>query len=148
MALSDLIKQIKNDEQFRARRYLDSEGYPTIGYGTKLPLSAQEIALVSDPENLTEEEADKLLFSRLSAMMKELNAVKGEVIEKLSDNRKEVIYNMLYQLGVKGLLGFKRMWLALEAGDYAKAADEMKDSKWYYQTPARAKRLIDKMLEG
>jgi hypothetical protein len=35
------------------------------------------------------------------------------------------------------------MWTALEAKDYARAADEMRDSRWYYQTPKRAQKLIN-----
>ncbi|MDR2081594.1 MAG: hypothetical protein LBP54_06900 [Campylobacteraceae bacterium] len=55
---------------------------------------------------------------------------------------------MLYNMGTKNLLEFRRMWTALERADYAKAADEMKDNRWYYQVGDRAKRLINKMIEG
>ena len=41
--------------------------------------------------------------------------------------------NMLFNLGLPRLLGFTNMWAAIQAGDYAKAADEMLDSKWAAQ---------------
>jgi lysozyme len=145
--LSDLIREIKKEEGFRAQKYKDTLGFETVGYGTKLPLNEIEKRLVKDPENLTEREADKLLQLRLESAMRELNEAKP-IVRILSSNRKVVIYNMLYQLGFNGILKFKKMWLAIENGDYGGAADEMKDSRWYLQTPARAKRLINKMLEG
>jgi lysozyme len=148
MAYSDLIIEIKKDESFRAKPYKCSEGFLTIGYGTKLPLNTYEKTLVKDENSITEFEADGLLKYRLENAIRELNNNKGSTIKTLSERRKEVVYNMVYQLGVKGILGFKKMWLAIEAGNYALAADEMKDSRWYYQTPARAKCLINKMIEG
>jgi lysozyme len=37
---------------------------------------------------------------------------------------------------------------ALRTGDYADAADEMLDSAWARQTPARAQRLAQQMRTG
>ncbi|MDR1461439.1 MAG: glycoside hydrolase family protein [Campylobacteraceae bacterium] len=147
MNYSDLIREVKRDEGFRAKPYKCSEGFLTIGYGTKLPLSKSELANVKDPNNITEFEAEKLLQFRLENAIKELNVVKGDIIKTLNENRKEIIYNMVYQLGTKGLLGFKKMWIALENKDYTCTADEMKNSKWYLQTPKRAQRLINRMIE-
>ena len=56
-----------------------------------------------------------------------------------------ILYNMVYQMGVKGVLNFKNMIKALEAKDYKRAGDEMLDSKWAKQTPARANRLSKAM---
>jgi lysozyme len=148
MNYSDLIIEIKKDEGFRAKPYKCSEGFPTIGYGTKLPLNEIEKTFVKNPDNITELEADKLLSFRLEKSIKLLESEAGHIISKLSDARKKVIYNMLYQLGIKGVLNFKKMWTALEAKDFAKAADEMKESRWFNQTPKRAGRLINRMLEG
>ena len=67
------------------------------------------------------------------------------IVLTLTQSRQEVLFNMAYQLGVNGLLKFKNMWSAIEARDYNKAADEMLDSRWYTQTPNRAKKLSDIM---
>jgi lysozyme len=148
MGYSELIREIKDDEGYRNMAYKCSEGYLTIGYGTKLPLSDVEKTLVKDSENVNEAEAELLLSFRLEKSINELKKAKGWVIDTLTPKRREVIFNMLYQLGHINLLAFKKMWVALEAGNFHKAADEMKDSKWYNQTPVRAKRLVNKMLEG
>ena len=37
------------------------------------------------------------------------------------------------------------MWAAVEVSDWATAADEMQDSKWYGQVKNRAVRLVSRM---
>ena len=68
---------------------------------------------------------------------------------KLTDDRRRVLANMGYQLGVAGLMGFSRMLLALARGNYEAAAREMLDSKWAKRdTPERARRLAERMRRG
>ena len=128
--MKDLKNKIKDSEGFSGDPYDDTLGIATIGYGTKLPLS--------------EDEAELILKSRLDAKIKHLIQEKP-FIENLSKKRQEVLYEMAYQLGVGGVLKFKRMWSALKSADYKKASEEMLDSKWAKQTPDRANRLAKKM---
>ena len=58
---------------------------------------------------------------------------------------KEVIINMVYQIGEGGVSKFKNMWKALDSEDYGEASFQMLDSKWAKQTPARAGKLAGKM---
>jgi len=121
---------IKKHEGFEGMPYNDSLGFPTIGYGTKLPI--------------TEEEAEMLLEYRLKRMIREL-IKKEPFFEKLPEDAQKVIADMTYQMGVGGVLKFKKMWAALKERDYKKAADEMLDSRWAKQTPNRAKELAEIM---
>jgi lysozyme len=142
------IEQLKKDESFRSKPYLDKNGFPTIGYGTLLPITDIEKKYIKNPEVLTKDEALFLLVLRLKDGAQALVNTKP-IVKKLTKNRQGVLFNMVYQLGLRGLLGFKKMWLAIESGDYHKAADEMGDSKWAIKdSPIRAKRLINRMLEG
>jgi len=125
-----LIENIKRSEGFVGMPYEDSLGIPTIGYGTKLPLD--------------KEEAELLLYHRLDKKKKELLTY-YPFIENLDDVRQEVLYEMAYQLGVGGLLKFKKMWSALKSTDWVKASEEMLDSKWAKQTPNRARKLASIM---
>lgn len=125
-----LIENIKTNEGFRGEVYKDSLGFDTLGYGTKLPLSKSE--------------ASMLLISRLDKKIEEL-LEKKPFVKELDEIKQEVLYEMAYQLGVGGLLGFKKMWLAIERGDFKKAASEMLDSKWAKQTPLRANHLAQKI---
>ena len=130
MNLDRVIDSLKQEEGFDGMPYEDTLGIPTIGYGTKLPL--------------TEEEAELLLKHRLDKKILEISEKEPFFLD-LPQKAQEVIANMAYQLGVGGVLKFKKMWAALKKGDYQKAADEMLDSKWAKQTPNRAKRLAEIM---
>jgi lysozyme len=126
--VKNLVERIKESEGFSSDVYDDSLGYPTIGFGTKLPLSKDEAQLI--------------LEHRLDKKIKDL-ITHYPFVEYLPVKIQEVLYEMAYQLGVSGLLKFKKMWSALKSADYKKASAEMLDSRWAKQTPNRAKRLAD-----
>jgi len=130
MNLDRVIEKLKQDEGFDGMPYEDKLGIPTIGYGTKLPI--------------TEEEAEILLKHRLDKKILEISEKEPFFLD-LPETAQEVIANMAYQLGVSGVLKFKKMWAALKNKNYQKAADEMLDSRWAKQTPNRAKRLAEIM---
>ena len=52
---------------------------------------------------------------------------------------------MAYQMGVNGVMGFRKMLGAIVNGNYRLAAQEGMDSRWANQTPNRAKRLMDRL---
>ena len=124
----NLIDNIKKEEGFVGVAYDDSLGIPTIGYGTKLPLSKDESELI--------------LKHRLDKKIKEL-LLNKPFVERLNENLQSALYEMAYQLGVSGLLKFKKMWLALENKDYIEASKQALDSRWAKQTPNRAKRIAE-----
>lgn len=62
--------------------------------------------------------------------------------------RKDVLRNMAFNMGVKGLLGFVNTLNLVRSGDYANAAANMLKSIWARQVGARANRLADMMRTG
>ena len=125
-----LIEDIKQEEGFKGMPYTCSEGFLTCGYGTRLPI--------------TKEEATLLLEYRLS---KTISGVKSSLHHlNIHDEAWDILYHLAYQIGLGGLLKFKRMIAALENQDYYNASIEMKSSLWAKQTPNRANRLIDRMI--
>lgn len=128
-----LVSNIKTEEDYNFKSkgypYNDTLGYQTIGYGTLLPLS--------------EEETTILLTYRLSIVIKEVN--ESLVGLDAPDEVWDILYEMAYQLGLRGLLDFSRMIVALHNEDYSQASREMLDSEWFKQTPDRVKRLSDRM---
>lgn len=122
-----LIDSIKQHEGFINHVYKDSLDFDTIGYGTKMPI--------------TEEEATLLLQHRLNLMVSDLIS-KEPYYNELPQVIADVIAEMAYQMGVNGVLSFKKMWEALKKKDYKEAAKQGLDSKWYIQTPERAKKLM------
>lgn len=61
----------------------------------------------------------------------------------LTDTRRKVLTSMRFQMGDKGLRGFKGFLGGLRDNDKDKAADEMLDSSWANQTAERAKELSE-----
>jgi lysozyme len=62
--------------------------------------------------------------------------------------RQAVLLNMAFNLGVGGLLGFKRALGAMRIEDYARAGTEMLDSTWARQVKGRAAELARQMMLG
>ena len=125
-----MIHDIKTSEGFRGMPYKDHLGFDTIGYGTKLPID--------------EEEGEMLLRHRMGKSINELRRLRPEY-NSLPDVARDIIDEMIYQLGAAGVGNFSNMWLALREGNYMRAAAEMLDSLWAKQTPSRAKRLAKRM---
>jgi lysozyme len=55
---------------------------------------------------------------------------------------------MSFEMGVDGLMGFKNTLKMIEQGDYEAAAENMLNSLWAKQTPARANRMAEQMRTG
>ncbi len=125
--MEKLIEQIKKAEGFSGMPYEDTLGIPTIGYGTKLPID--------------EEEAELLLKKRLNDTIKDLKRAYPK-FEELPPTIQEVLLDMGYNMGIPRLMKFKKMWKAIDEGDWNKMADEMVDSRWYRQVGNRAKNLV------
>jgi lysozyme len=67
----------------------------------------------------------------------------------LCDVRQDVILNMAFQLGVRGVLDFKHFCASAAAHEYADASFHMLDSDWAReQTPRRAHRLAEQFRTG
>lgn len=112
------------------------KGYPTIGWGT----------LVCAPGGITRAEADYLFANRWAASTAAAATLPAYV--KLDPVRQGVLIEMVFQLGLGGVKAFVRALAAMERGDYAGAAAEMRASAWAKQTPARAEELAQIMERG
>ena len=130
--MNNLIERIKNHEGFSGSCYKDTLGYDTIGYGIKLPL--------------THEEAELLLIHRLNNIRDELISYLHWLVKEPKEVQ-EVLIEMAYQLGVGGLLKFHKTLILIKEHNYKGAAIEMLDSRWYNQTPNRAKELSNILKE-
>lgn len=66
----------------------------------------------------------------------------------LDDVRQDVLVNMGYQMGWRGLLKFTSTLAAEARGAWETVAADMQSSLWYRQTHARASRLIEQARTG
>jgi len=141
-----LVEWIKFEEGFRDRPYRDTLEVRTVGYGRNLvthPLPQRNWS--SDP--CTREEAEEWLRDELADMFSRLRE-RRPVIETLDPVRSAALMNMCYQLGVAGVLGFRKMWGAVEDEDFAGAAVAAENSRWARQTPNRARRVCRALETG
>jgi len=136
MKRSVLAKQLELHEGRRAHPYRDTVGKLTIGVGRNL-----------DDKGLSEEEIDVLLDNDITEAWQELTRSLSW-FPSLDDVRQHVLLDMAVNLGVAGLLQFKKMLAACERRDFDGAAAEMLDSKWATQVGDRAKTLDRMMRTG
>lgn len=130
-----LESRIKNHEGLRLTPYKDSEGILTVGYGRNLeavPFSQDEV---------------DLMFKNDLRRARD-GAESFVAYTQLNEIRKGVLIEMVFQMGVAGVSKFKKFLDAAYNRDWARAADEMLDSKWAKQTPERAKELAKLFLRG
>jgi len=62
-------------------------------------------------------------------------------IQELHIEAKNVITEMVFQLGTQGVRNFRNMISALQDRDYQRASAEMLDSRWHAQTTNRCESL-------
>lgn len=135
----DLKQQLIREEGAESCAYQDSLGYWTIGVG-RLIDSRKGGGLSSD-------EIEFLLENDIKTKTREV-LLALPWVPRLSEPRQAVLIGMAFQLGIGGLLKFKRMLGSIEDGQYGEAAVEMLDSKWAQQTRERAKRLARQIITG
>lgn len=137
---------LAKEEGFRAKPYYCSENYPTIGYGEKI---GEKYEALPDIET-TEPIAYRKMVGMIEVNEKTLlnNPDLYRCYFHLNDARKAVMLSIVYQIGIYGLLKFKKLLAALETADYSKAADEMLNSLAARQTPKRWLRNAEQMRLG
>ncbi|MCL2064281.1 MAG: hypothetical protein FWG98_07915 [Candidatus Cloacimonetes bacterium] len=127
--LERVFKDLKKFEGLSLKTYRCTSGKLTIGYGRNL-----------DDNGISEKEAEMLLIFDVARLIPQLdrqvNFWKGQPA-----NVRILLLQMSYQLGVGGLLKFKKFLLALQENDFEQAKKEMFDSRWAKQTPARVREL-------
>jgi len=123
-----LTQRIGRHEGRRHKSYKDSVGKLTAGIGRNL----EDVAF-------TDEEID-LMFENDLARAKR-GAETFYLYEMVNDIRREVLIEMVFQMGLKGVGKFKKFFRAAQARNWEAAHKEMLDSKWAKQTPARALEL-------
>lgn len=134
--MSKLIEQLKHHEGLRLKPYKCTAGKWTIGYGRNL-----------DDRGITKYEAELMLAHDVAEIREKLRSAFC-FWRLLDEPRKAVLVNMAFNIGVHGLLKFKKTLALIEARDYSAASLEMLDSNWAAQVPNRAGDLSIQMENG
>ena len=133
--MEELKYRIKEHEGFRDTVYYDHLGNATVGWGHLVTSEDNFTSGVTYPEEVLEQVFEKDFAKAKEGADSLCNDLPINYIAR------GVLIEMCFQLGVTGVSKFRNMFEALKIPDYNKASEEMLDSKWHEQTPARAKSL-------
>lgn len=131
--LKTVREELIRDEGYRRFPYRCTAGKLTIGIGRNL-----------QSNGLSREEAEYLLNNDISKVIADLRRLFRE-FDSFPESVQRVLINMRFQLGPGTFRQFRRFRTACRRHKWRKAAREMINSRWYRQTPNRAKRLVNIM---
>lgn len=132
LVVDELKDVLIEHEGLRLKPYRCTADKLTVGIGRNL-----------EDVGISRDEAMYLLGNDIARVTSELDD-RIPFWNNLSPNKQIVLASMAFQLGVNGLMQFKNMLAAVERGDDVAVAKEMRDSRWYTQTPNRVNDLIDR----
>lgn len=146
----DIAADLERDEARRQFPYMDCcgksfrscacvprwRGRLTVGIGRNL-----------EDRGLSDHEIDVLLANDIALVKEDVRRGIPWALA-LSPVRLGVLHQMCFNLGWPKLKGFVRTLAAIRRGDYAAAAQGMRESLWARQVGARAERLAQMMERG
>ena len=134
--LDNLKEMIVKHEGHEPRVYKCPNGFDTIGYGFAIK------DLFFDKET-----SDFVLDKKIRGILGGISADEDDWdtwFFKKPQAVKEVLINMIYQIGFSGVKKFKKTIRYIKEDNFSLAAEEMLDSKWARSdSPNRAKELSD-----
>ena len=123
--------------------YEDHLGYATFGIG--------HLVLESDPEfgqdvgtPVSEERTIECFEHDVQSVLKDCKKL-HEGWDGYPQEVKQVIANMMFNMGLTRLSKFNKHNAALQSGDWNGAAVEGRDSRWHKQVTNRAERLMERL---
>lgn len=139
-----IMDMIKSHEGVRTKPYKDSLGLWTVGVGH----------LIGDGKTLPKEwdrelsmkEVDELFakdYEHHKAM-----AMKTPGWDKANESGQAAMIDLAFNMGGSWYKKWPNTAKALEAGNFDKAADGLKDSKWYDQVKGRAVKIVGMIRQG
>ena len=143
MDIDRLREDLIIDEGIKRHVYLDHLSLPTFGIGHLVTEWDEEYDMpVGTP--VSEQRVNNCFQSDVYGTIDECKKLYDN-FDDLPEEAKQIIANMMYNMGRPRLSKFLRMKEKVDAGDWVGASVEMKDSRWYNQVTSRAERLIERM---
>ena len=143
--IEQLKETLKVDEGVVYEIYNDHLGYATFGIG--------HLVLETDPEHgqavgtpVSEERVDECFEKDVQTVIEDCKKLHNGW-DGYPQEVKQVIANMMFNMGLTRLSKFKNHNAALQSGDWKEAAKEGRDSRWYKQVTNRAERLMKRLEE-
>lgn len=134
-AAPDYYNFIKSSEGCKYIIYKDTMGHKTVGVGHKL-LPTDKIKSVYSEKDVRD------FFNKDCESAITIARKHFPNFDSLSDDAKEIVVSLSFNLGSGGISKFKNFKAAIVSKDYRKAASELKDSNWYKQVGLRGKKYV------
>ncbi len=145
MNIEQLREQLTIDEGKVNEIYKDHLGYPTFGIG--------HLVLESDPEYgqdvgtpVSEERTIECFDKDVQSVLSDCKKL-HEGWDDYPEEVRQVVANMMFNMGLTRLSKFRKHNAALQRGDWKGAAVEGRDSRWHKQVTNRAERLMVRLEE-
>ncbi len=156
--IETIRKYITYNEGKRNTVYNDSLGIPTIAVGFNLrradaPAKIEALGLsyndvLTGKQALTDEQINALLDADIESAINKTVKRLYPGFDTIDPDRQVILVDLAFNMGPSRLAGFKNTNAAINSGDWDKAADELKDSRWYHQVGNRAVRNVDAIRTG
>lgn len=160
--MTDVFDLLDFEEGFRSKPYIDTEGYPTAGYGFKLgpkgaplshytftiPKTAGEVWMRCILDDISYQIDSNPAYADIRKALNKLRSLTAPGVSDYADPRIAVLLSMCYQMGLAGVAQFKNTLGHIAQASFGNAKSGMLASKWAKQTPNRAKRHAETMLNG
>jgi lysozyme len=131
-----ITTELIRDEGLRLKPYRCTAGALTVGVGRNL-----------DAKGISRAEAMVMLANDIDEVWREV-VYALPWVTGLSDARQRAICNLAFNMGISGLLQFKRTLAAIQSGRYEEGASMLLDSRYASQVGDRAKRVAKQIREG
>ena len=141
--IEQLREQLMVDEGVVYEIYNDHLGYATFGIG--------HLVLEGEPEHglsvgtpVSEDRVNECFVKDLQSVVEDCKKL-HDAWDGYPEEAKQIIANMMFNMGLTRLSKFNRHNAALQCGDWKEAAKEGRDSRWYKQVTNRAERLMERL---
>jgi lysozyme len=143
-----LARQVELHEGFRAFVYDDATGKRIVPGSVVVGHPTVGIGLALDVGGIHLEEARLLLDRRLEERERDLRAALPW-FDAIDEVRQAVLVELAFNLGLRGLLEFRKMLAAAQAGNWPLASGQLLASDWAEQVQkARVETLTRQLLTG
>lgn len=120
----------------------DAKGFYVIGFGHDI--TKAEVEQYSS--GISQDTALQFLEADIQIAENALASEIPWVSSQLSEIRQEVLTEMIFQMGINGLLSFKDLLFNARSGNAQGVADAMLNSEWHTETPSRCEELAELYL--
>ena len=143
--IEQLKETLKVDEGVVYKIYKDHLGYPTFGIGHLVIKEDNEFGKDVGSE-VSEDRVNECFESDVQSVIDDCKKL-HDGWDGYPQEAKQIIANMMFNMGLTRLSKFKNHNAALQSGDWKEAAKEGRDSKWHKQVTNRAERLMKRLEE-